>query len=203
MFMCTFKRKNMSISHCCTTPNIEETMNNKDLILNATSQNDAIKVRLKRFTKNIHEFWKLTFINEKVCPCNAPSLCLPPFQLVQSKHSKRNISRHKNKFSSYYSIKLLKYHIDIDNKPCSSAFINASNGSHIWASKAIMKTCYVWYCWHPMKVVDQCGQHMVSIIGQQDGNSPSMWHYDDFFKSFGSNARCSYFWFSCSEKRQW
>jgi hypothetical protein len=46
----------MSISHCCITPNIEEAMNNKDLILNATSQNDAIKVRSIRFTENIHEF---------------------------------------------------------------------------------------------------------------------------------------------------
>jgi hypothetical protein len=44
---CSFvlsKEKIMPISNCCTTPNIEEAMNNKGLISNATSQNDMIKV---------------------------------------------------------------------------------------------------------------------------------------------------------------
>jgi hypothetical protein len=39
-----FKSKKMSILHYCTTSYIEGTMDNKDLILNATSQNNASKV---------------------------------------------------------------------------------------------------------------------------------------------------------------
>jgi len=39
-----FKHEKMSILHHCTTSYIEQTMDNKDLILNATSQNNAIKV---------------------------------------------------------------------------------------------------------------------------------------------------------------
>jgi len=39
-----FKSEKMSILHHYTTSYIEETTDNKDLILNATSQNNAIKV---------------------------------------------------------------------------------------------------------------------------------------------------------------
>jgi hypothetical protein len=39
-----FKNKKMSILHHCTSSYIEETTDNKDLILNVTSQNNAIKV---------------------------------------------------------------------------------------------------------------------------------------------------------------
>jgi hypothetical protein len=42
--MHTFKNKNMSIPYRCVITYIEETMDKKGLILNATPQNDAIKV---------------------------------------------------------------------------------------------------------------------------------------------------------------
>ncbi len=42
--MRTYKSKNMLILDNCTTLDIEKITNNKDLILNATSQNDAIKI---------------------------------------------------------------------------------------------------------------------------------------------------------------
>lgn len=67
-FMCIFKSKNMLISHHCTTPNIKKIIENKYIILNATSQNNAIKVAIIRSAKNTHEPWRLTLINEKVLP---------------------------------------------------------------------------------------------------------------------------------------
>ncbi len=49
--MCTFKNKNMSAPCHCTNTNIEKIVIDKDLISNATSQNDAIKVGRRRFCK--------------------------------------------------------------------------------------------------------------------------------------------------------
>ncbi len=81
---------------------IEKTMNNKDLILNASSQNDVIKVGIRIFEKNALEFWMLTFKNEaKIFPLQhffvAPfAIVVLPLQLAQFEHSKLNLSRQKN-----------------------------------------------------------------------------------------------------------
>ncbi len=95
----TFENKNMWVT-------IEKAMDSKDLILNATSQNNAIKIGMRIFLKNIceetssetKEFLPL------LCSFVAPlTIVAPLLQLAQSKHSKLNLSRHKNKFSSYYN----------------------------------------------------------------------------------------------------
>lgn len=83
----------------CAILNIEEVMGDKVLIFNSTSQNDVIKVSMGSFTKNICELWRLTFINENFFSCNALLLHL---SFAQSKHSKLNLSRHKNQISFYY-----------------------------------------------------------------------------------------------------
>jgi hypothetical protein len=81
---------------------IEKTMNNKDLILNATSQNDVIKVGTRRFEKNALEFWMLTFKHEtRIFPLQhffvAPfAIVVFPLQLAQFEHSRLNLSRQKN-----------------------------------------------------------------------------------------------------------
>jgi hypothetical protein len=62
----------MVLTHCII-PNTEKTMDNKDLILNATPQNNAIKEEMGRSTKGTYELWKLAFI-KKNCPCDIPSL---------------------------------------------------------------------------------------------------------------------------------
>ncbi len=49
--MRTFKNKNVSIPYRCVITYIEETMDKKGLILNATPQNDAIKIGTWRFAK--------------------------------------------------------------------------------------------------------------------------------------------------------
>ncbi len=100
----------------CAILNIEEVMGDKVLIFNSTSQNDVIKVSMGSFTKNICELWRLTFINENFFSCNALLLHL---SFAQSKHSKLNLSRHKNQISFYYGTKPSKSQIDINGKPCS------------------------------------------------------------------------------------
>jgi hypothetical protein len=67
--MHTFENKNMWVT-------IEEAMDSKDLISNATSQNKAIKVGMRIFVKNIHE--GLSSETKKFCPCYAPLLHLSP-----------------------------------------------------------------------------------------------------------------------------
>jgi hypothetical protein len=62
--------------------NIEEHTNNKDLMLNATSQNDAIKVRFRKSTQIIHELWKLTFINKKSLPLQHSFVAHAPLLLL-------------------------------------------------------------------------------------------------------------------------
>jgi hypothetical protein len=68
---------------------IEKTMNNKDLILNATSQNDVIKVRTGRFETRIFPFQHFF-----VAPF---AIVVFPLQLAQFKHSRLNLSRQKIK----------------------------------------------------------------------------------------------------------
>jgi hypothetical protein len=63
------KTKNMWVT-------IEEAMDNKDLILNATSENNEIKVGIRIFVKNICE--SLSLETKEFCPCYAPSLHLSP-----------------------------------------------------------------------------------------------------------------------------
>jgi hypothetical protein len=81
---------------------IEKTMKNKDLILNATSQIDVIKVGTGRFEKNALEFWMLTFKNEsRVFPLQHFfvahfAIVVLPLQLAQFEHSRLNLSRQKN-----------------------------------------------------------------------------------------------------------
>ncbi len=59
----------MLILYCCATPNIENNMNSKDLILNTTAQNDTIKVRMRRFAEQKHSWaLELTLKNERVLP---------------------------------------------------------------------------------------------------------------------------------------
>ncbi len=67
-FMCIFKSKNTLIPCHCTTSNIKKIIDNKYLILNVTSQNNAIKATIVRYAKNVHELWRLTLINERVLP---------------------------------------------------------------------------------------------------------------------------------------
>jgi hypothetical protein len=54
--------------------NIDETMDNKNLILNATPQNIAIKVRTRRLKQNICELLSLTFKNESILPLQHSSV---------------------------------------------------------------------------------------------------------------------------------
>jgi len=49
--MGTFKNKNMSLLDNCIALDIEKIKNNKDLFLNATSQNDVIKIEMERSLK--------------------------------------------------------------------------------------------------------------------------------------------------------
>jgi hypothetical protein len=49
--MCTFENKNRSILDNCIALDIEKITNNKDLILNATTQNDVIKIEMERSLK--------------------------------------------------------------------------------------------------------------------------------------------------------
>jgi hypothetical protein len=67
-FMCIFKSKNTLIPCHCTIPNIKKIIDNKYLILNVTSQNNAIKATIVRYAKNVDELWRLTLINERVLP---------------------------------------------------------------------------------------------------------------------------------------
>jgi hypothetical protein len=61
----------------CAILNIEEVMDNKDLIFNATSQNDVIKVSMGSLAKqNVCEIWRLTFINDFFFPLQHPFVTL-------------------------------------------------------------------------------------------------------------------------------
>ncbi len=63
------KAKIMSILDNCTTLDIEKITNNKDLILNATSQNDAIKIiGMGRSLKPLCKRWRLSIKNKIVLP---------------------------------------------------------------------------------------------------------------------------------------
>jgi hypothetical protein len=107
----------MLVPCCCATLNIKEVTYNEDLILNASSQNDVIKEGTWRFAKKSHlkKFGGLPSKPRHFYPCNAPPLHLLWLQLAQFKHSRLNLSRHKNKISSYYNIKPLKSHISFEN----------------------------------------------------------------------------------------
>jgi hypothetical protein len=61
--------------------NIEETMDNKNLILNATPQNIAIKVGTRRLKKNISELQRLTLKNKSVFPLQHSSIA-PPIIII-------------------------------------------------------------------------------------------------------------------------
>ncbi len=96
------------------TLGIEKTMNNKDLILNATSQNDVIKVGMGRFEKNALEFWMLTFKNEtRVVPLQhlfvAPfAIVVLPLQLAQFEHSRLIYQGEKTKSHPIIILKFLQ-----------------------------------------------------------------------------------------------
>jgi len=63
------------------TLGIEKTMNNKDLIFNATSQNDVIKVGMGRFEKMLLNFGcLLSNMKLEFFPCNISLLHLLPLQ---------------------------------------------------------------------------------------------------------------------------
>jgi hypothetical protein len=67
----------MFIPCCCAILNIKETTYNEDLILNAPSQNDVIKVGTRRFAKKSHvKFEGLLSKPRNFYPCNAPPLHL-------------------------------------------------------------------------------------------------------------------------------
>ncbi len=135
----------MSISYCCTIINIEKTTNIKYSILIATLQNNAIKVGMEKSTKNVHEFQRLAFRNKRVLPlqhsfiaflaiCN--SFIMPLTIVVPLLHplqlqffyciyhcnlpnsSIHDLSRHKNKISSYYNTEPLNSQIYIDGISC-------------------------------------------------------------------------------------
>jgi hypothetical protein len=55
-FICIFKSKNTLIPCYCTTPNIKKIIDNKYVILNVTSQNNAIKVAIVRYAKKFMNF---------------------------------------------------------------------------------------------------------------------------------------------------
>jgi hypothetical protein len=66
--------------------NIEETMENKNLIWNATPQNIAIKVGTRRLKKNICELQRLTIKkNKSVLPLQHSSIT-PPIIAYPSLH---------------------------------------------------------------------------------------------------------------------
>lgn len=91
--MHTFKNKNMSILDNCIALDIEKIKNNKDLILNATTQNDVIKIEMERSLK--------------------------PLVNVGGWVSKLNLPILKKKISFSYNTKLLKSQIGNNYKPCS------------------------------------------------------------------------------------
>jgi hypothetical protein len=96
-------------------------------------------------TKGTYELWKLTFINKKIMPLwhsfiavhtiATPLLHISPLQLAPFKHSKLKSIEAQFFFESYYNIKPLMSQINIDINFFSWAFINATNGSHIWGTK--------------------------------------------------------------------
>jgi hypothetical protein len=66
--------------------NSEKTMDNKNLILNATPRNIAIKVGTRRLKKkNICELQRLTFKNKSVLPLQHSSIA-PPIIAYPSLH---------------------------------------------------------------------------------------------------------------------
>ncbi len=67
--MHTFENKNMWVTS-------EQAMDSKDLILNATSQKNEIKVGMRIVVKNIRE--GLSLETKEFCPCYVPLLHLSP-----------------------------------------------------------------------------------------------------------------------------
>ncbi len=64
----------MPIFFHCTTLDIEEVIDNKNhIILNVTSQNDAIKVGTRRYFAFVN-FGGLPLKTREFCPCDIPSL---------------------------------------------------------------------------------------------------------------------------------
>jgi hypothetical protein len=64
---------------------------------------------------------------------------------AQSKHSKLNLSRHKNQISSYYGTKPSKPQIHINDEPCSWGFINVGDGNHTQKNGVTMETYHKSY----------------------------------------------------------
>jgi len=74
----------MSISYCCTIIHIEEATNIKYSILNATLQNNAIKVGMENLQKMFMSFRGLLLETKEFCPCNILSLHFLPLQFLHN-----------------------------------------------------------------------------------------------------------------------
>jgi hypothetical protein len=86
----------MLVPCCCTILNIKKATYNKDLILNAPSLNDVIKVGTWRSAKKLHvKFGVLPSKRRNFYPCNAPIMIATcPIQAFKTK----SIKAHKKKF---------------------------------------------------------------------------------------------------------
>ncbi len=118
-FMHIFKWENMFVPCQYVTMHIDQITYSKDLILDAISQNDAIKGGNWKICKKHSWVLEVDFDKQKSFALVAFLHCIgTPLQLAQFEYSKLNLSRHPKKILSYYNTRPLKSKLVLKQTLC-------------------------------------------------------------------------------------